>query len=364
MTTSISCVALTDGPVGPIVRLLDQRLLPTRNVWLDLDEAEDVAQAITDMVVRGAPAIGITAAYGLVVAMAGSGWPKGALHGDGSESARLDAWCVRFAATRPTAVNLFWAIERMRAAGAGLGALRACAVAIHDEDRAYCDAMGAHGAALLPDSGGVLTHCNTGALATGGIGTALGVIRAAVAGGKALHVFADETRPYLQGARLTAWECVQDGIPATLISDNMAGWMMKQGKIAAAIVGSDRIARNGDVCNKIGTYTVAVLCAHHGIPFYVAAPTSTIDLDCASGEQIPIEQRTPREVTHVGGWAPPELVPPLQIAPDGVGVENPAFDVVPAALVTAIITEQGVAHAPYPEALAAMVAAAEAARRS
>ena len=374
--TSIAAVRLLGKDSAPVVSLLDQRLLPTRNVWLATSDAEAVANAITDMVVRGAPAIGITAAYGLLVAMAGVDWPAGAeipgadVSDVDAEAQRYSAWSRRFAATRPTAVNLFWAIERMdacfaRAVAAGapvLPALRAEAVAIHDEDRAFCLAMGRHGAALLPQSGGVLTHCNTGALATGGIGTALGVLRVAFESGKQLHVWVDETRPYLQGARLTAWECVQDGLPATLISDNVAAWMMQQGKIAAAIVGSDRIARNGDVCNKIGTYGVAVLCKHHGIPFYVAAPTSTIDLDCPSGAEIPIEQRTPREVTHVGGWAPAELLEPLQVAPEGIGVANPAFDVVPAALVTAIITEQGVAQAPYPAALAAMVQAATAAR--
>ena len=375
--TSIAAVRLLGKDTAPVVSLLDQRLLPTRSVWLATSDAEAVANAITDMVVRGAPAIGITAAYGLLLAMAGTDWPVGAeIPGEDvadadAEVLRYQAWSRRFAATRPTAVNLFWAIERMDACFAGAAttgdaltrALRAEAIAIHDEDRAYCLAMGRHGAALLPQSGGVLTHCNTGALATGGIGTALGVLRVAIESGKQLHVWVDETRPYLQGARLTAWECVQDGLPATLISDNMAGWMMQQGKIAAAIVGSDRIAQNGDVCNKIGTYSVAVLCKHHGIPFYVAAPTSTIDLDCHTGAQIPIEQRSPREVTHVGGWAPAELIEPLQVAPEGIGVANPAFDVVPADLVTAIITEQGVAQAPYPAALAAMVQAAAIARQ-
>jgi methylthioribose-1-phosphate isomerase len=375
MSTSIVCVRLVDVDGKSVVELLDQRLLPTQTVWLALGDAEAVAVAITDMVVRGAPAIGITAAYGLVVAAQSDAWPVGhhPTAGDDHGLRRFFAWCDRFAATRPTAVNLFWAIDRMRATataaaggdGAGsdlVAALRAEAIAIHDEDRAFCDAMGGHGAALLPRSGGVLTHCNTGALATGGIGTALGVIRAAVADGSGLHVFVDETRPYLQGARLTAWECVVDGIAATLISDNMAAALMRQGRIHAAIVGSDRIAANGDVANKIGTYGVAVLCHHHGIPFYVAAPTSTIDLQCADGEAIPIEQRSGREVTHVGGWAPAELVPPLQIAPDGIGVANPAFDVTPAALVTAIITERGVARAPYGPALAAMVSAADAER--
>ncbi|MCO4760103.1 MAG: S-methyl-5-thioribose-1-phosphate isomerase [Myxococcales bacterium] len=353
---AVTCQALDNGQL--IVRLIDQRLLPEQEVWRELSDPEEVAQAITDMVVRGAPAIGVTAAYGLAQAMA--------LAPADDWDAAWDKWCARFAATRPTAVNLFWAIDRLsrraerdHAAGQrSAAALFEEATAVHDEDRAACAAMGRHGAALLPDSGGVLHHCNTGALATGGIGTALGVLRAGVAAGKDLHIWVDETRPYLQGARLTAWECVQDNLPATLITDNMAGWMMQQGKIAAAIVGSDRIAANGDVANKIGTYAVAVLCKHHGIPFYVAAPTSTVDLACPTGAEIPIEQRTKREVSHVGGWAPAELVPPLQVAPAGIGIENPAFDVTPAELVTAIITEQGVAQAPYADALSQMVAAA------
>ncbi len=363
-TTQIEAVSChTDATGHIVVRLIDQRLLPTQELWRDLTDPERVAQAITDMVVRGAPAIGVTAAYGLAQAMqravaAGEAWDAAWRH-----------WSARFAATRPTAVNLFWAIDRLAArqardagltddAGRAAGLLDE-AEAIHSEDRAACAAMGRFGAALLPDSGGVLHHCNTGALATGGIGTALGVLRTALAAGKDLHIWVDETRPFLQGARLTAWECVQDKLPATLITDNMAGWMMQQGRIAAAIVGSDRIAANGDVANKIGTYAVAVLCKHHGIPFYVAAPTSTVDLACPTGKEIPIEQRTPREVSHVGGWAPAELLPPLQVAPAGIGIENPAFDVTPAALVTAIITEQGVARWPFAVDLAAMVAAAK-----
>ncbi len=370
---AVTCHRDTDGQLH--VRLIDQRLLPTEEIWRDLTDPEDVAQGITDMIVRGAPAIGVTAGYGLAQAMqvaVGDG-RSGDVTDDASWDAAWQRWSARFAATRPTAVNLFWAIDRLAAraeADAALGStadalqarasgLFAEAVAIHDEDRAACAAMGRHGAALLPDSGGVLHHCNTGALATGGIGTALGVLRAAVAAGKDIHVWVDETRPYLQGARLTAWECVQDDLPATLITDNMAGWMMQQGRIQAAIVGSDRIAANGDVANKIGTYAVAVLCKHHGIPFYVAAPTSTVDLACPSGAEIPIEQRTPREVTHVGGWAPAELLPPLQVAPEHIGIENPAFDVTPAELVTAIITERGVARPPFAADLAAMVAEAQ-----
>jgi methylthioribose-1-phosphate isomerase len=213
---------------------------------------------------------------------------------------------------------------------------------MHAEDIAANQAMGRHGAALMPASGGVLTHCNAGALATAGYGTALGVIRAAVEQGKKIHVYADETRPFLQGSRLTAWELMKDGIPTTVISDNMAGAMMKQGKIGAIVVGADRIAANGDVANKIGTYTVAVLAKEHGIPFYVAAPISTVDLDTPDGSKIPIEQRNPREVTHIAG---------RQMVPDGVGIENPAFDVTPAKYVTAIITERGIARAPYTESL-------------
>lgn len=366
-TTQIEAVSCHVDPAGRIVvRLIDQRLLPVEEIWRDSLEPETVAQSITDMVVRGAPAIGVTAAYGLAQAMQRATTDGDVLAQPWDEA--WQRWSERFAATRPTAVNLFWAIERLgrrqqadadlddtaRAAG-----LLEEAFAVHQEDREACAAMGRHGAALLPDAGGVLHHCNTGALATGGIGTALGVLRAAVAAGKDIHIWVDETRPYLQGARLTAWECVQDDLPATLITDNMAGWMMQQGKIAAAIVGSDRIAANGDVANKIGTYAVAVLCKHHGIPFYVAAPTSTVDLACPTGKEIPIEQRTNREVSHVGGWAPAELLPPLQVAPEGVGIENPAFDVTPSALVTAIITEQGVARAPFAADLAAMVAAAQ-----
>ncbi len=368
--TQISAVRLLGTARDPVVSLLDQRLLPSRTVWLATSDGEVVAQAITDMVVRGAPAIGITAAYGLVVAMAGVHWPPEATPSD-VEGERFEAWRRRFARTRPTAVNLFWALDRMAACYSRTEAgpetklfeLRAEAIAIHDEDRAYCAAMAGHGAALLPEAGGILTHCNTGALATGGVGTALGVFRGALMAGKRLHLYADETRPFLQGARLTAWECQQDHLPATLICDNAAASLMREGKIAAAIVGSDRIARNGDVCNKIGTYNVAVLCKHHGIPFYVVAPTSTIDLGCPDGGAIPIEQRSPREVTHVGGWAPEDLLASLAVAPDSVAALNPAFDVTPAELVTAIVTEVGVAQPPYAEGLAAMVAAAEARRQ-
>jgi len=362
MPTSIQAVRSAFDGDAPIVELIDQRLLPTEEVWRRLAAPEDVAQGITDMIVRGAPAIGITAAYGIAQALIID-------HGD--FDARLATTCARFARTRPTAVNLFWAIERLQAraaADAGLpsreraAGLLAEARDIHAEDIHACEAMGTFGAELLPGEGGVLTHCNTGALATGGQGTALGVIRSAIAAGKQLHTWVDETRPYLQGARLTAWECITDGLPATLITDNMAAHMMQHGRVQAAIVGSDRIAANGDVANKIGTYGVAVLCKHHGIPFYVAAPTSTIDLQCPTGAEIPIEQRATREVSHVGGWLPADRTDTLAVAPDSVPIENPAFDVTPSDLVTAIVTEQGVARAPFAADLAAMVRRAADAR--
>jgi methylthioribose-1-phosphate isomerase len=269
-------------------------------------------------------------------------------------SGEFETMCRTLAATRPTAVNLFWAIERVRGVfaaeadrpGATVASIRnrvlAEALRMYDEDIAACRQMGAHGASLLPEAGGVLTHCNAGALATCGYGTALGVIRAAVQAGHALHVYADETRPILQGARLTAWELMHDGIPATVLCDNMAASLMRQGKIQAVIVGADRIAANGDVANKIGTYGVAVLAKEHGIPFLVAAPWSTIDLKTPTGDAIPIEQRAAREVTHHAG---------KQLTPHGVGIENPAFDVTPSKYVTAIITERGVVRAPYEESL-------------
>jgi methylthioribose-1-phosphate isomerase len=296
------------------------------------------------MVVRGAPAIGVSAAYGVAL---------GALRTKAATTAEFapefEQICARLASTRPTAVNLFWAIDRMKrlfgtllAAGATLDEIKqrilAEAHAMYEEDIAACKTMGDFGAALLPDEGGVLTHCNAGALATCGYGTALGVIRSAVAQGKRIHVFADETRPFLQGARLTAWELMESGIPTTVICDNMAASLMRQGRIQAVVVGADRIAANGDVANKIGTYNVAILAREHGIPFYVAAPWSTIDLATATGEAIPIEERSAVEVTHHGG---------KQLTPNGVGIRNPAFDVTPAKYVTAIVTERGVLHAPY-----------------
>jgi methylthioribose-1-phosphate isomerase len=329
------------------VRFIDQTRLPTEEAYVTCTTHQQVAEAIRTMVVRGAPALGVTAAMGVALGVRDSkakNTPD--LRKDFEEIARI------IAATRPTAVNLFWGIERMRrklesVASQPIAEIREALIAeaqqMHAEDIAANMAMGRHGATLMPASGGVLTHCNAGALATCGYGTALGVIRAAVAEGKKLNVFADETRPFLQGSRLTAWELQKDGIPTTVISDNMAGAMMAQGKIKAVIVGADRIAANGDVANKIGTYSVAVLAKEHGIPFYVAAPWSTVDLKTPDGSKIPIEQRAAREVTHMAG---------KQIAPEGVGVENPAFDVTPSRYVTAIITERGVARAPLGEALA------------
>jgi methylthioribose-1-phosphate isomerase len=328
------------------VRFIDQRKLPTEETYVTCSTYEEVAEAIRNMTVRGAPAIGVAAAMGIALGV------RDADAGHVSELRRaFEQICEVIGETRPTAVNLFWAIRRMKETFEACAewpvdqirqALIAEAQRMYVEDIAANEAMGRHGATLMPTSGGVLTHCNAGALATCGYGTALGVIRAAVEAGKKLQVYADETRPFLQGSRLTAWELMKDGIPTTVISDNMAGAMMKQGKIGAVVVGADRIAANGDVANKIGTYTVAVLAKEHGIPFYVAAPFSTVDLETPDGSKIPIEQRSTREVTHIAGKA---------IAPEGVKVENPAFDVTPAKYVAAIITERGVARAPYEQSL-------------
>jgi methylthioribose-1-phosphate isomerase len=328
------------------VRFIDQTKLPTEEVYVTAKTYEQVADVIRNMVVRGAPAIGVAAAMGIALGVKNSKAESGA-----ELKPEFDKICDVIGKTRPTAVNLFWAIRRMRDKFDLLRvrplpqikqALIDEAVRMHAEDIAANQAMGRFGATLMPASGGVLTHCNAGALATCGYGTALGVIRAAVEQGKKIHVFADETRPFLQGSRLTAWELMKDGIPTTVISDNMAGAMMKQGKIRAIVVGADRIAANGDVANKIGTYTVAILAKEHGIPFYVAAPFSTIDMETPDGSKIPIEQRNAREVTHIAG---------KQMTPDGVEIENPAFDVTPARYVTAIVTERGIARAPYEEAL-------------
>lgn len=331
------------------VAMLDQRLLPTEERWLTLRTYNDVAAGIKDMVVRGAPAIGVSAAYGVAL---GAKLFVGTNVTDLEDE--LEYVSDVLAKTRPTAVNLFWAIDRMKrtfqnAKGAGKSVseikqlLLDDAKAIHDEDIESQRLIAQFGGELLEDNSTVLTHCNAGALATGGIwGTALGVIRGAVNQGKTISVIADETRPYLQGARLTAWELMEDDIPVTLITDNMSGHLMKKGGVHAVVVGSDRIAANGDVANKIGTYMVAVLARRHGIPFYVAAPLSTVDLNCPTGDEIPIEERDEREVTHIKD---------TQLAPLGVGVSNYAFDVTPNDLVTAIITEKGVARAPYTESL-------------
>jgi methylthioribose-1-phosphate isomerase len=328
------------------VSFIDQTKLPTEEVYLLCKTHQEVADAIRNMVVRGAPAIGVAAAMGIALGIRDS---------KAKDIAELrkefEVICETQRVTRPTAVNLFWAIQRMREKFESLAHLPIQQIkdgmvkeaqAMHVEDIAANQAMGKNGAVLMPASGGVLTHCNAGALATAGYGTALGVIRAAVEAGKKISVFADETRPFLQGSRLTAWELMKDGIPTTLISDNMAGHMMKLGKIQAVVVGADRIAANGDTANKIGTYTVAILAKEHGIPFYVAAPWSTVDMKTKHGDEIPIEERSTREVTHIHGKA---------IAPDGVTVAHPAFDVTPHKYIAAIITERGVAKAPFEQSL-------------
>ena len=328
------------------VRFIDQTKLPTEETYVIAKSYQEVADMITTMVVRGAPAIGVAAAMGVAIGVLQSfARDVASLRRD------LDQICEVIGKTRPTAVNLFWAIHRMREKFDSVAQLPVPQIQqslveeskrVLREDIASNQAMGRHGAVLMPASGNVLTHCNAGALATGGYGTALGVIRAAIEGGKKLHVFADETRPFLQGARLTAWELMKDGIPTTVIPDSSAGSMMRAGKIGAIVVGADRIAANGDVANKIGTYQVAVLAKENDVPFYVAAPFSTVDLQTPDGSRIPIEQRSASEVTHFAG---------KQITPDGVGIANPAFDVTPAKYVVAIITERGVARAPYTQSL-------------
>jgi methylthioribose-1-phosphate isomerase len=330
------------------VSLIDQRLLPGREVYIICRTHVEVARAITDMIIRGAPAIGVAAAMG--VALGVREIPAGASREE--MDAAFTEICRCLAASRPTAVNLFWAIQRMKGCYQALAGkplmeihrkLEQEALAVHREDVESCQRIGHFGQLLIPNNATFLTHCNAGGLATGGYGTALGVIRAAHEYGKKVRVFADETRPFLQGARLTAWELQQLGIPVTVITDNMSGHIMAQGLIDAVVVGADRIAANGDTANKIGTYMVAVLAREHALPFYVAAPLSTIDFEIDSGHQIPIEERSAREVTHIAG---------TQLTPDGVGVRNPAFDVTPAHLVTAIITDRGIARPPYPESLA------------
>ncbi|MBA3631209.1 MAG: S-methyl-5-thioribose-1-phosphate isomerase [Acidobacteria bacterium] len=334
------------------VLMLDQRLLPMEEKWLTLKSFNEVADGIRNMVVRGAPAIGVAAAYGIAL---GAKNFVGTNVDDLKEE--LDYICGVMGKTRPTAVNLFWAIDRMKrtfqkakAEGKSISEIKQILIKdakdIHDEDIESQRLIAQFGGELIENDSTILTHCNAGALATGGVwGTALGVVRGAVNQGKKVSVIADETRPYLQGARLTAWELLQDDIPVTLITDNMSGHIMKQGKVHAVVVGSDRIAANGDVANKIGTYMVAVLAQKHGIPFYVAAPLSTVDMNCATGEEIPIEERNIREITHVQD---------IQLAPEGISVSNYAFDVTPNELVTAIITEKGVARAPYTDSLKKM----------
>jgi methylthioribose-1-phosphate isomerase len=332
-----------------VVVMIDQRKLPASEVYVNCKTAAEVAKAIKTMVIRGAPAIGVAAAMGIALGMR-----RSRATGTKQYTTEVQRTCDLMAGTRPTAVNLFWAIERMKQAltqaaqaGESVAAitqrLEAEARRIHDDDVASCRAMGAHGATLVPADARILTHCNAGALATAGYGTALGVIRAAVEQGKRVAVFADETRPFLQGARLTAWELVKDGIDTTVITDNMAGAMMRLERIDLVVVGADRIAANGDVANKIGTYAVAIMAKEHGIPFYVAAPLSTIDLDTPDGSGIPIEERPEREVTHVGA---------ARLTPEGARIRNPAFDVTPAKYVTAIVTEHGIARAPFTESLA------------
>jgi methylthioribose-1-phosphate isomerase len=329
------------------VVMIDQTRLPLEEKFVTCRTYEEVATAIKDMIIRGAPAIGVAAAMGVALGVLQA-------QEDGLDR-QFETICSTLAGTRPTAVNLFWAIDRMKRLYASLDGrpiaeIRARLVEeaklVKEEDIAINRAIGRHGAPLVPASKTVLTHCNAGALATAGYGTALGVIRAAVECGKQIDVFADETRPFLQGARLTVWELQQDGIPTTLITDNMAGHFMKSGRIGCVVVGADRIAANGDVANKVGTYSVAVLAKENGVPFYVAAPVSTLDLTLASGDLIPIEQRAAAEVTHVFGHA---------VAPAGTAVQNPAFDVTPARYVSAIITEKGVARAPFEESLKSLV---------
>jgi methylthioribose-1-phosphate isomerase len=333
---------------GDTIIMVDQRKLPAQEVYVRCHTAQEVAKAIRTMIIRGAPAIGVAAAMGIAL-----GVRKSRAKGTTQLAVEFQKICDLMSATRPTAVNLFWAITRMKRAfaeGAQAGEspeelaarLEREARLIHDEDVESCRAMGLHGSRVVPDRARVLTHCNAGALATAGYGSALGVIRAAVEKGKKVAVFADETRPFMQGARLTAWELVREGIETTVITESMAGPLMHAGEIDLVVVGADRIAANGDVANKIGTYTVAVLAREHSIPFYVAAPTSTIDLATPDGQHIPIEERDQREVTHIGS---------SRLTPEGARIRNPAFDVTPHRYVTGIITELGIFHPPYIETL-------------
>jgi methylthioribose-1-phosphate isomerase len=331
-----------------VIVMVDQRKLPAQEVYVRCRTAPEVAKAIRTMVIRGAPAIGVAAAYGIALGM-----KRSTAKGTHQFAVEFQKFCDLMAATRPTAVNLFWAIDRLKrvfAEGAQAGQspeelsarLTREAQAIHDEDVANCRAMGGHGAEMVIDGARVLTHCNAGALATAGYGSALGVIRAAVEQGKKIAVFADETRPFLQGARLTAWELVREGINTTVITESMAGPLMRAGEIDVVVVGADRIAANGDTANKIGTYTVAVLAHEHEIPFYVAAPLSTIDLATPDGDTIPIEERDQREVSHLGS---------SRLTPIGAHIRNPAFDVTPHRYITGIITERGILRPPYTDSL-------------
>ncbi len=329
------------------VRLIDQTILPHRKVFIKCDDYQTMAEAIRSMRVRGAPAIGVAAAFGVAL-----GARRIKARDFDSFWKELEIICAALGATRPTAVNLFWALEKMKKIALDhkelpieqlKNLLEESAKKVLADDIAANRSMGAYGSRFIKDGDTILTHCNAGALATGGYGTALGVIRAAHEQGKKIQVYADETRPFMQGTRLTAWELMEDNIPVTLITDNMAGYIMSKGKIDLVVVGSDRIAANGDVANKIGTYSVAILAKEHGIPFYVAAPLSTVDFNIAGGEEIPIEERDAKEVTHIGG---------VHLAPDNVSVANPAFDVTPNKYVKAIITEKGIAQAPFTENLA------------
>jgi methylthioribose-1-phosphate isomerase len=342
----INTIEWTDSGVV----MLDQRLLPAEEIYNTYTSHTEVADAIRSMVIRGAPAIGVAAAMGIAL-----GLKKTDPETVAAMDEAFNRICEDIGVTRPTAVNLFWAIERMRQVYQGArpqGIQAVCAALIqeaidmHAEDIAANRMMGKFGQELIPEKASVLTHCNAGALATAGYGTALGVIRAAVEAGKQIHVFADETRPFLQGARLTAWELAKDHIPVTVITDNMAGHFMKKKEIDCVVVGADRIAGNGDVANKIGTYSVAVLAKENGIPFYVAAPVSTLDLSITDGSLIPIEERDPVEVHSING---------KRVAPEGVGVSNPAFDVTPNHYVHAIITDRGIARAPFGESLRGLV---------